>query len=765
MTQGRAGPAGSGPGGSHIPALDVPEDRVDGVAKVTGAARFAADRAMPGMLWARFLASPMPHAAIRSVDAGRARTMPGVRAVLTGEDARDLYFGRRLLDRPVIAWDRVRFVGDRLAAVAAETPEQAEAALATIAVDLEALEPVLDAEASLAAGAPILHEHPERYAFLDGKRPPTGHPNIQGGFTIEGDAADLEAVFAAAPHVFTHTYRTPRQHHGYLEPHATLVWIDDGDLVHVVTTNKAPFRLRAQMAASLGLAAERIVVETGYIGGDFGGKGYSIDEYACYLLARATGRPVKAVTPYAEEIGQVNVRHAAVMRLRTAVDADGRLLAHSADILLDGGAYASAKPLAHLAVAGAADTLAPYRVPHVRIVARTVYTNTVPAGHMRAPGQVQTNFAGESHLDEIARALGQDPLAFRLRNAARPGEVGATGARFREARGAPLLEVVRREMEWGSSLPAGRGRGVALGLHHVGAGRLPLTLLIHHDGRLEITTGLPEQGGGVHTVIRRVMAAAAVPESIVAVRQVATSGTPPDPGVGGSWATHLASRATAALAAGFLAWLDERLPGALPAAPAGATLRDGRVVDAADGSTLAALDTVLARLVPRDAPVELSTVYEGGHREGEDDDFDFAACAVEVEVDRETGAFAIRDALLVVDAGTIINPVAHRGQAEGGFVFGLGGAVMEGLVLDGGVVTNLSLADARLPTPGDVPPLRLVVLPTDVGPGAFGAKAIGEAVNPSVAPAVANAIADAVGARLRELPLSAEDLLRAMHRA
>ena len=764
MTDHDAHGLGSPPDAAETTALARPERRDDGPGKVTGQTRYAGDRRMPGTLWAAFLGSQVPHGRIRSVDASRARTLPGVRAALTGADVQGILFGRRLQDRPVLAWDRVRFVGDRLAAVAADTLEAAEAAVAAIEVDIEELEPVFDLESAVLDGAPVLHPEADGYAYLGGTRPPVAHPNVQGRLLRRRGEEDLEAVFARAARVFEHEFRTPRQHSGYIEPHATLVWIDDAGVVHVVTTNKTPFSLRNQMATSLGLPPAQIEVEAGAIGGDFGGKGYSIDEYACYFLARATGRPVRAVTSYADELAAVNVRHAARLRLRTAVDADGRLLAHEADILFDGGAYASAKPLPHLMLASGTATMSPYRIPNVRIEARTIYTNTVPGGHMRSPGEVQALFAGESHLDAIARELGEDPLEFRLRNVVRDGEVGTLGDQFREARGAEVLEHVRSAMDWARPLPAGHGRGLAFGVRHVGGGALSLGLRLGPDGRIEVLTGLPDQGGGQTMVIKRVLAlAASIDDSRISVVRRTTATAPVDPGVGGSRVTHIASRAAEILGRHLRDWIDERLPRALPDAPAGAELRDDAIVDPATGRVLLGFDELVGRLVPAGESVELSAQFDAGtHGPDEPSDNDFVACAVEVSVDTDTGTIAIHDAVLVVDVGTIINPVAHAGQLDGGFAFGVGAALMEELIVEDGVMAGRSLGEVRLPTSRDVPTLRHVLLPTTVGPGAFGAKMAGELSNAPVAPAIANAVADAVGVRPTELPMTPERVLAAI---
>jgi CO/xanthine dehydrogenase Mo-binding subunit len=746
-----------------------PERRIDGPGKVTGETRYAGDRTMPGALWAAFMSSQAAHGLIRRIDTSAARALPGVHAVLTGDDIGDVRFGRQLLDRPVLVRDRVRFVGDRIAAVAADTLEQAEAAVAAIEVDIEELEPILDPEAALAPDAPVLHPDPSAYRYLAGERPSTPHPNVQGQLVVRRGEENLEAVFARAHRVFEHEFRTPRQHHGYIEPHATLVWIDDDDMTHVVTTNKQPQRLRQLLSASLGVPPERIDVDAGAIGGDFGGKGYSIDEFACYFLARATGRPVRALTSYAEELAALNVRHASRTRLRSAVDEEGRIIAHEAHVVLDGGAYASAKPMPHLTPAISTSILPAYHVPNVLVDVRTVYTNTVPGGHMRAPGGVQGLFAGESHIDAISRELGIDPVEFRLRNLVRRDEPNILGERFREARGVDVLEAARDAIGWDRPLPAGHGRGVAVGVHHVGAAIGPhnLRLRLLADGTVEVTTGLADQGSGMSTVVRRVVAASAsIAESRVHVVRRSTATAPVDPGIGGSWVTHMASRSSWELGTRLREWIDERVPRALPDAPSTVALHDDALVDTATGARLLGFDDLAGRLVAPDDPVELAAAYTADtHGPGEAGDQNFAACAVEVSVDRETGVITIHDAVLASDVGTIISPVGHTGQLEGGFAFGVGAALIEELVVEDGVVTGRTLGETRFPAIRDVPPLRHVLLPTAVGPGAFGAKAAGEMSNAPVPPAVANAVADATGVRITELPLTPERVLGALRAA
>jgi CO/xanthine dehydrogenase Mo-binding subunit len=746
--------------------LGAPDDRPEGHDKVTGAADYLADLPLPpGTLHAAFVTSPVPHGRIVSVDTSAALALPGVHAVLTGEDVRGLRQGRRLQDRPILCWDRVLFIGDRIAAVAAETPEIAEQAAQLVDVELEELPAVFSYDEAVLTDAPVLHREAETYTYLDGTRKPVPHPNLQGRMGFAQGDPDIEAVFARAAHVVEGTFTTPRQHGAALEPHGTLVWIDEAGVAQVLTTNKNPFGLRKQLVGTFGEAADRFAVDASLIGGDFGSKGYSQDEGVCIVLARKTGRPVRALSTFAEMLGGVNTRHPATIRMRTACDDEGRLIAHESEILLNGGAYAAAKPLPTLVVSGATSSLAGYVIPNVKIEIRNAYTNTLVSGHVRSPGEVQALFAGESQLDELARLRGEDPLEFRLRNAVQhPGERGANGEVHAEPLGRRILELAGEAIEWSKPRPPGRGVGIAMSARHIGGGKIGLKLRLHADGRIQLITGLSEQGAGQWGTIRRSFAvAASIPESRIELVSVSTAEALFDPGVGGSRVTHIGSNAAHLLAEKLHAWLDERVPGVVPDAAGDVVLRDGELVDAATGRALATLDDVLSRAVPPDEPALLSAVFEAAvHGADDPSDHDFGAVAVEVEVDPETGAYRILQAVASADVGAIVHPVAHRGQLEGGFTFGLGGAVMEELIDEGGIVTNPSLADFKIPSAGDVPPLKVVVLTGGDGPGAYGAKMAGELTNAPVAPAVANAIADAIGVRIRDLPITAERVYAAI---
>ena len=694
--------------------LSTPERRIEGRDKVTGVAMYAADVRREGMLHAAFVGSPHAHARVLSINTAAARAVPGVRAVLTGADVRPARFGRRLQDWPVLAWDRVRFIGDRVAAVAADTLATAEEAARLIEVTYDELPAVFDAEVALAAGAPNIHPDAAEEKLLGGERAPSP-PNVQGRVTH--DHGDLADGFARAAHIFEHTFVVPRVHQAYIEPRAALVWTE-GDAIHIVTTNKAPFSLRDHLASTFGLPAERFVVHTPHVGGDFGGKGLSIDEFALVFLARATGRPVRALMRYADELQISNTRHAGTIRLRTGFDAEGRITAHEARVVFDGGAYAAGKPTPALIPGDGTFTLAGYRVPAAHIEVICAYTNQLPGGNARAPGQPQVNFAAESHMDIAAREMDIDPLALRERNAIRAGETDVLGAEWHDSELPRVLETLRREMRWEAKPPKGHGRGVALGARHVGRGATSLELTLGTDGAVLVRTGVTDQGGGALTMIQRVVAQElAIRPEQVRVEQVDTATSPRDPGVGGSRVT---------------------------AVHGNAALDGARKLKAASASGQALPVTVTGK------------AEQNAHA------FATYAYGIEAEIDRETGAIRITDALLVADVGTVINPIAVRGQMEGAFAYGLGQALMEELVVADGRVMTTNLGDYKIPTMGDVPPLRLVLLTDAKGPGPFGAKSVGELANPAVSAAVANAIADACGARLFSLPLTADKVFAAL---
>ena len=708
------------------------EERYDGRIKVSGEAQYTADFTRPDMLWAAFVPSTMAHARIRSIDTRAARDMPGVHAVLTGADIGERFFGRRLCDWPVLSIDRVRFIGEYVVAVAAESAAIAQAAAATIEIEYDELPGLFDADAALEPDAIVLHEHPEKYPFMFPKRPQHEHPNIQG--RAVSTLGDVDAAFASAERIFEHTFTTPRYHGGYIEPRATLVWFDADGVVHVVSTNKGPFGLREQLATTTGLPKEKIVIHPSYIGGDFGAKGLSVEEFPCFYLARATGRPVKFVRTYLDDIRSTNVRHASKVTVRVAVSAEGRFEALDVRALYDGGAYAAGKVIP--TIVPGPDTKSPYGIPHQRFDRLAVYTNSVPGGFMRAPGDVQITFAMESAIDLIAREIGVDPLELRMLNAARAGDVDIEHHPFLEPRGVEVLETLKRESAYGTALEPGRGVGISFAVRHIGAGKASLALRPNADGSIDVHSGTTEQGMGVLTVIQRVVAAElGIDDARVRPARGATDGVPFDPGVGASRTTHIVGQAARDAAQQLRRDLDPALD----------------------------WDAAMAALVRAkgDDRTYIGT-YDGEHAHGTPEYNNFAAYAIDVSVDAQTGTVTINDVVFAVDIGTVINPVAHRGQIDGGFLMGLGHAVTEELVVEEGRIMNLSFADYKMPTQVDMPPFRVFALESEVGPGPFGARAVGEVNTAGVGPALANAVQAACGVRIATLPVTAERVYDAL---
>jgi CO/xanthine dehydrogenase Mo-binding subunit len=729
-----------------VPALlGTDERRIDGRIKVSGQAKYTADFSRPEMLWAAFVISPHAHARIVSIDSRAAREMSGVHAVLTGADIGERFIGVTLSDWPVLAFERVRFVGEFVAAVAAESRALAEQAAAAVDVVYEVLPAMLEPEDAIAPGAPPMHADESKFFFLHGPvRPARPHPNMQGYERVQ--KGDPEAALASAAHVFERTFHTPRYHAGYLEPRAALVWIDETSsgsgqahgTVHVLTPNKNPFLLRDTFARATGLPKEQFVIEPSYIGGEFGAKALTIEEFPLYYLARATNRPVKHIRTHADDVRSTHVRHAAKIRVRIGVADDGTFVALALRVLYDGGAYGAAKPGPNV-LPGRVPKI-PYVLPHATVERITAYTNTIPGAFVRAPGDMQIMFAVESLVDEIAAKLGIDPIELRLRNAARAGETDIEGNAFHEPRPREVLERLRAAMGWDRPLAPGRGRGIALSARQIGSGKTGLAVTLLPNGDLAVATGSTEPGVGTHTVIQRVLAAElGLDPERVSVTRGNTSEVPFDPGIAGSRGTWLlgqasldaARRLRAAFAEAGVSHVDWD-------AAARAVTRDGalRIIGSTDGP-------------PANAPMWLN----------------FCAYGAEVSVDRETGRLTVHDVTMVADIGTVINPIAHRGQLDGGFLMGLGHALTEELRLEDGRIVNLALSEYKLPCQLDMPAYRTIYLEPGGGGGPYGARAAGEFNVPPVAPAIANALTAACGVRLDTLPLTAERIYDALQQA
>src|SRR5216683_1609639 len=373
-------------------------ERLDGRAKVTGTANYAADLIRPGMLWAKALRSPYPHARIISIDTSRARALPGVHAVLVGSDLpADTRVGRNMRDMPVLAVDKVRFAGEKVAAVAAESLELAEQAVQLIEVEYAELAAVFDPLEAIKPDAPLLHDPALVRAWAVGDQVVPDYPNGASAPTFGASQAEVETALAQADRVFEHTFRTPVQHQAYLEPHVCMVEIDAGGVAHIWASNKAPMLLARYLREGLGLRRAQLEMHLLPLGGDFGGKGSFMDIPLTYFLARASARPVKMAMTYPEELMAGNPRHAATILVRTGVSNDGRILARWVRGYFASGGYAAFKPSTDTTLPGfKRGAIGPYEVPVHRAECHIIYTNTVPGGHMRSPGEAQAAHAVEA---------------------------------------------------------------------------------------------------------------------------------------------------------------------------------------------------------------------------------------------------------------------------------------------------------------------------------------------------------------------------------
>jgi CO/xanthine dehydrogenase Mo-binding subunit len=713
-----------------------PIGKLDGIGKVSGQARYSGDVTLPGLVWGKALRSPLPHARIVRIDTSRARALPGVLAVLTAQDLPDILVGRRMFDMPMLARDRVRFVGEKVAVVAAADPDIAEEALALIDVEYEDLPAVFDPVDAIKAGAPVLHENPAAYEGAPAERP---HPNVQS--VLRFKLGDVEAGFGQADRIFEHTFRTQLDHQGYLEPHAGVVAIDDDGRIQVWASNKMPFRLKELLSHALKRPPEQIRVNLTPIGGDFGGKGSLMDLPLAYHLARVTGRPVKMLMRYAEELMAGNPRHPSVITMRTGVTRDGRIIARRVKALFNSGAYAAFKPAPSVNLGGTAMGAGVYRIPNLLIEAFCVYSNNIPCGHARSPGEPQMVFAGESHMDMIARELGMDPADLRRKNLLRDGDHLANGHHLEHVRASDTLEAALKASHYAEPKPGPWiGRGMAMTHRHIGVGFTNARVRLETSGAVTLSIALPDTGTGAHLVLRQVVAEVlGVTLDEVEIEVATTDDFETDSGVGGSRVTHTGGRAAYHAAEKLKQQIESEA--AKHGIPAGSLAEIARAA-AKDGRTL-----------------EASHFYDA---KAHADVTSFTAQVAEVAIDPATGQVTVRHFTTAHDVGTIINPIGHQGQIEGGLIQGLGFALMEEMKTEDGRISTLSLGDFKLPTIQDIPPLTTVILQDQVGPGPFNAKAIGEGSISAVAPAIANAVADACGVRILDLPITAEKVYFAL---
>jgi CO/xanthine dehydrogenase Mo-binding subunit len=736
--------------------------RGDGLEKVTGQARYAADLVLPGMVEGRLLLAGVPHARIRSLDTRRARSVPGVVAIVTQVDVPQLRYGSAVKDRTLFADGVVRFEGEVVAAVAAHTHAAATEAMALIEVDYEPLTAVEDPEAALAEGSKLVHPEWQSYTAYDGivrDRNDCAYVNI-----VKGDVA---AGFGAADEIIEERYVCDQSHPVPIEPHAVVAqW--NGDRVTIWSTSQVPFAARAGVAETLRIPESSVRIIVPYLGGGFGGKCEFHFEAHVAALAKKAGRPVRVVLSRHDEfVAPDKVNHPMVIELKTGLTREGVMTARSARLVLDTGAYASDAPsIAEIATMMAAG---PYRIPNLNIEAHTVYTHKTPAGSVRAPSGPQIAWAVEQHTDELGKRVGLDGYEIRRRNLLAEGDEGPTGQRMKAIAALECLDKAAEMIGYKSGPQSGEGIGLACGWWFSFPSASSVELKLNTDGSATVVTGAQENGSGAVMALALIAAEelGLDPARVSIVYQDTEAGTW-DMGSSGSQTTFNNGRALLAAAAKLREKLFEIASGKLEAAPHDLELVDeavrvrgapARGVSIAEIATAAFGDGQL--LVARAAadtipmPENIGATCAGRVVFPAFADPTFVCQAARVSVDAKTGVVRVKEVAAAHDFGHVLNPQGARGQVEGGVVHSIGMALTEGTRYQDGRQLNPHLLDYKLQTAADAPTIDVEFLEVDGASGPRGGKGVGEPPILVATGAVANAIASATGARVRELPMSA----------
>jgi len=728
-----------------------PTPRVEGELKVTGKAQYSADLMLPKLLWGRCLRSPISSGRIKSIDFSKALKVPGVKAVITGKDVPGLRIGRCIYDTPVVADGVVRFIGEKVAAVAAETKSAAEQALELIEVEYEELEPLLDPLEAVKPDARVLH--PDLLSYR-GLPVPLNKPSNVFSY-LKWGKGDIEEGFKQAELIVENTYTTQVTHQSYLEPHACVVKADASGGAEVWSCSKTPFAVRTQLSNCIGVAKEKLVFYPMHVGGDFGGKGGFMDVPAAYFLSLKSGQPVKMIMDYTEELTAGNPRHASIIKIKTGVKKNGAIVAHHLDFIFDSGAYGSMKPAGYLI--GASTCAGPYRIANCLIEERMVYTNKIPCGHMRAPGDPQGFFANESQLDIVARKLGMDPAEFKRKNMLRDGDETPIGLHVSHIRGAEALDKAIQLSGYRKPKPKHVGRGLSFSEWSPSGGEGNVFVTIGEDGAVKVSSPVVDQGAGVLTVIVEVVGEELqVPADEIELAQIDSTTVPSDGGVGGSRATRVYGNASYEAGTKAREELLTVAAAKLGVNPKELGLAAHCVVHRKSKRKMSFAEVVKAK----GAPIHVLGYYNSRQKSH---DASVSAQIAEVHVDSETGQVTLRNMVSAHSTGKVINPLMHQGQVEGGVVMGLGFALMEEVMFDGGQITTTNFGEFKIPNITDIPRLKTAVMENvPAGPGPYNSLAIGEVANVPTAAAVANAVADACGVRITDLPVTSEKVYRAL---
>jgi CO/xanthine dehydrogenase Mo-binding subunit len=748
-------PIGGGQIGRSVPRLEARE-------KVTGRAEYTHLMRLPGMLHGKIFRSTVPHGRIKSIDVSAAKKIPGVFAVITAEDVVKVipnpYYGPAFHDQPILALEKVRFVGEPVAIVLAADPHVAEAATQAIVADYEELEPVYDEVEAMTAKSYVHDELKPAGTFADLKHL-KGQRNTNLALQAKLRRGDVEQAFAKAAHVFEHEFRTQKCLHVPFEPFCSIADAKDTH-VTIFSGTQGPSFVRAEIARLLGWPENRVRIKVPYLGGGYGGKLYMKLEAlatACSMIAR---RPVKIALTMEEQFYLIT-KHPATVRIKSGVDKDGRITARKCEVFWNGGAYADIGPrVTHKSGFTAGG---PYDIDNVWIDSNAMYTNMTPAGALRGFGMPQLTFAYESHTDMMARALKIDPVEFRRNNVLRNGRPQATGTILKDAALEPILEHVADRLRWTEKFDRGsgtikRGRGIAFALKACVSPTTSVAIVnVGADGSATLYISTVDMGQGSDTAMAQMVGEVLnLPAEEVRVIARDTDITPYDMGTLGSRSTFHMGHAVR------LAAEDARSQIA--------ALR--REVGEPEGSNTPVSGLFIKKYGMKAGNIVGSGSYKPDYVAPDHDTglspeitpfWMVAGAGAEVEVDTETGRVHVAKLVNAVDCGRPVNPRIVETQISGAALMQLGFTLFEKINLDSGQITNASLADYKIPGIADVPPIMInEAIDAFQSNAPFGAKGVGESATMPLSPAIANALDDAVGVRLLELPITPEAVLRAL---
>ncbi|MBI4318943.1 MAG: molybdopterin-dependent oxidoreductase [Chloroflexi bacterium] len=758
--------------------------RVDALEKVTGAARYAGDvdLSLPTLLYGRVLRSPHAHAKIVSIDTSRAEKLPGIRAVLTGSDAPSVRFGLSVADRHLLCRDTVRYVGDSVAAVAADSPEAAEEALDLIRVAYEVLPAIHDPEEAMKPDCPVV-VHPDlanyerpRMAYVGLDLP---GPNVHTHHKIR--RGDVEEGFRRADLIVERRYSTPRVVHAQMEPYNAYGYVDaDGTLTIWTSMHQLFSVIQYIVCKVFSLPPSKVRVRARYVGGNFGGQAQP--EWIAALLALKTGRPVRVDLTREECFVDSLSQQPMITYVVDGVARDGRMLARKVRVISNSGASATYAPQI---CRNGAFALSSYRVPNLQWDSYGVYTNEPVAGAFRGFGVPPVTWALEQQMDIIARELGIDPVEFRKRNVLREGEENVRGEIIEGTAGRECLDRVAEQIEWGTPCPptdgtVRRGKGLALGIKHSGADTFSGAVVkVRGDGTIEAYHGGDEVGQGANTVLAQMVAEEfRTTTDVVRLFWGDTAAVPYDFGAVASRQTFTIGNAMRLACMDAKRQLFELAASRLECAPQDLDIASGRVFVKGSREKEAALSelfvggtsgqfTQAGEIIGKGTYTKRTTPEDPETGQGKTlvGFYTYGAQAVEVAVDTESGQVTVLRVVSAFDAGQPISPVLCEGQIEGGLAMGIGSALYEEVVTDRGKVGNPNFADYHVPTVGDIPVGHNSTTMLEWAPqrdGPFKAKGIGESTLVPTAAAVGNAIHAAVGVRIKDLPITAERVLAAI---